>query len=62
MARPIKDTPTLTGKDAKRFLDQIKKSEANRPSESELKEMRESFKILESITQIPHVIPKRTNS
>lgn len=30
MARPIKETPVLTGKDAKRFEEQIKANEARK--------------------------------
>ena len=57
MAKPIKDTPTLTGKDAKVFSDQIKKADQNRPSESELNIMKENYKKLEAITkQQTHVL------
>ena len=30
MARPIKETPVLTGRDAKRFIESKKKSEGNK--------------------------------
>ena len=35
MAKPIKDTPTLYGKDARRFEDKIRKNSANRAPKSE---------------------------
>lgn len=35
MARPIKETPVLSGKDAKRFEKQIKSNEKKTVSESE---------------------------
>jgi hypothetical protein len=35
MARPIKETPVLSGKDAKRFDQEIKESEKRKVSESE---------------------------
>ncbi len=57
MAKPIKDTPTLTGKDAKVFSDQIKKVENNRPSEAELNRMRESYNKFEAITKKHNALP-----
>jgi hypothetical protein len=62
MAKPIKETPTLTGKDAAKFSNQIKRSEINRPTDTELKKMYENFKKLASITQTSHVISTRTRS
>jgi hypothetical protein len=56
MAKPIKETPTLTGKDAENFSDQIKRPEQNRPSEKEMEEMHKNFKKLESITQAKYAI------
>lgn len=35
MARPIKETPVLSGKDAKRFEQQIKENEQRKVPESE---------------------------
>ena len=51
MARPIKDTPTLKGKDAKRFLKQLKKADQNKVSSAELAKMRKNFNALNSIAK-----------
>jgi hypothetical protein len=37
MAKPIRATPTLTGKDAIRFLDQMKKNNISGPSKIDKK-------------------------
>jgi len=50
MARPIKDTPVLTGKDAIRFWQEMERSKDKKVSDEELKRMRESaakFKLIE---------------
>lgn len=39
MAKPIRATPTLTGKDAIRFLDQMKKNNISGPSKIDKKLM-----------------------
>ncbi|MBP7554842.1 MAG: hypothetical protein KA821_01160 [Chitinophagaceae bacterium] len=51
MAKPIKDTPTLKGKDAKRFLRKIKKTEETKASPQQLATMREHFSALRSISK-----------
>lgn len=43
MATPIKDTPVLTGKDAKRFWLEMEKSKNKKVKQEELDRMRESF-------------------
>lgn len=35
MAKPIKNTPTLTGRDARRFVDSINRNRNNRQTEED---------------------------
>ena len=42
MARPIRETPILTGEDAERFVRQMKEVESRRPEEREAR--RKAFK------------------
>jgi F420-0:gamma-glutamyl ligase-like protein len=51
MARPIKDTPILTGKDAKRFRESIKN--VRRVPKEELKEQKEVYAWFKSIATFP---------
>lgn len=51
MAKPIKDTPTLKGKDAKRFLKQFVKAESERVPAAQLAKMRENFSKMQSIVK-----------
>jgi hypothetical protein len=51
MARPIKETPVLTGEDAKRFEERL--NSVKPASEKELKRLEESFKILKKIAVFP---------
>lgn len=51
MAKPIKDTPTLKGKDAKRFLEKLSKSDNQKASAEKLAKMRENFSRLNSIAK-----------
>lgn len=51
MARPIKDTPTLKGKDAKKFLKKFEKVKENKIPPAQLAKMRENFSALQSIAQ-----------
>ncbi len=44
MAKPIKDTPTLKGKDANRFSAQIKANENKKVSKSDYERMVASYK------------------
>ena len=51
MAKPIKDTPVLKGKDARIFLEKIKKSRDNRNTPNENNRIRENFNKLNSIAK-----------
>ena len=44
MARPIKDTPVLSGKAAKRFSEQIKKNENKKISAAKYKKAVDKYK------------------
>jgi len=44
MARPIKETPILRGKDAKRFAEQIKKNESRKVPEAEYRRAIDNYK------------------
>lgn len=44
MAKPIKETPVLEGKDAKVFLETIKKNNSISIDPAELKKLQESYK------------------
>lgn len=48
MARPIKDTPILRGKDAKRFFEEIRKNEGKKVSH---KEYKRAISIYEKVKQ-----------
>jgi hypothetical protein len=51
MARPIKDTPTLTGKDAKRFREAM---ENVKPvSKERMEEIKSSYELFKSIATFP---------
>lgn len=43
MTRPIKDTPTLKGKDAKRFSADIKANEGRKVNEADYNKMMASY-------------------
>lgn len=43
MARPIKETPVLSGKDAKRFEQQVRDNEQRKVSESEYQRAIKTF-------------------
>ena len=49
MAKPFEDTPPITGKDAKRFAERIKHPEKYRPTDEELRRMKENYEIMCSI-------------
>lgn len=51
MAKPIKDTPTLKGKDAKRFLKKFVKAESEKLPLSQIAKMQENFSKLNSIAK-----------
>lgn len=50
MAKPIKETPVLVGKDAQKFSKDIDKSKANKISLVDYNKMKENFKKLHAIT------------
>lgn len=51
MARPIKETPVLVGKDAARFANNIAKSEKKEVSSAEIQRMQENFKKFRLVNQ-----------
>ena len=51
MAKPIKDTPTLKGKDARRFLKKFAKAESGKIPAARIAKMKENFSKLNSIAK-----------
>lgn len=51
MARPIDETPVLNGKDASRFIKNMKVSETLRVSANERKRIKESFDKIQALTK-----------
>ncbi len=51
MAKPIKHTPILKGKDAERFMEEMRKTEHKKVSGHELAIMRENYSKLVSIAK-----------
>lgn len=51
MAKPIKETPVLKGKDAKRFLDNMTKTESHKIGVSDREKIKANFDKLNSISQ-----------
>jgi ribosomal protein L5 len=49
MAKPIKETPTLKGKDAKKFLSKILEVDIKKIDDKKLAEMKENFSKINSI-------------
>lgn len=49
MAKPIKITPTLKGKDAVRFLKQIEENKSNPKDNARLEQIRKDASILNSL-------------
>jgi len=49
MAKPIKETPFLEGKEAKRFLERMKNVQENKISQKEKERIRNNFAKLDSI-------------
>lgn len=52
MAKPIKETPFLTGDDAKKFIEENK--EVTKLSNKEKEEIKESYEALKSIAEFEH--------
>jgi hypothetical protein len=51
MAKPIKETPVLKGKDAKKFLTTLSQVQDNRISSTQIAKMKENFSRLDSIVK-----------
>ena len=51
MARPIKETPVLRGKDADRFIERM--SCVGRASEKEIEEAKKAFEAFKAISTFP---------
>jgi hypothetical protein len=51
MALPIRTTPTLTGKQAKRFLAEIKANEKKKVSQEELDRIKANYEIFKRIME-----------
>ena len=49
MARPIEDTPILTGKDAERFIDRLLTSDERKASKEEIEHLREVYKAFKAM-------------
>lgn len=55
MARPIKETPILTGEDARRFEETIKANESKKVSSEEYERVMASYRRFEVITEPENV-------
>jgi hypothetical protein len=51
MAKPIKETPLLTGKDAVRFVETMNNNSAKKVDNKEMEKMRESFNRIKAISK-----------
>lgn len=51
MARPINETPVLNGKDAIRFLKNMKAAESTRVNIAERKRIKEAFSKIQSLAK-----------
>jgi len=49
MAKPIKETPILTGKDASNFMENMRSAKGKKISPAELSRMKENFRKIESL-------------
>jgi len=49
MAKPIKETPLLQGKDAVRFVENMKNTSAKKVDSKEMERMRDSFNKIKAI-------------
>jgi hypothetical protein len=50
MAKPIKETPVITGKDAERFRDNISKTNVNKITAPQMAQMQANYTKLMSIS------------
>ena len=44
MARPIEDTPVLTGKDAERFIERLLTSDERKATKAEIERLKEVYR------------------
>jgi hypothetical protein len=51
MAKPIKDTPVIKGKDAMRFRENLSKNEANKLPSTQVAQMQANYNKLMSIAR-----------
>ncbi|MBF0457837.1 MAG: hypothetical protein HQK99_08085 [Nitrospirae bacterium] len=51
MARPIKETPTLTGKDAKRFLEKMEQVDKRRISKEEYDKLMADYEEIKKLSR-----------
>ncbi len=51
MARPIKDTPILRGRDAERFIERM--SRVGKASDKEIEEARKAYEAFKAISTFP---------
>jgi hypothetical protein len=51
MAKPIKETPILEGKDAVKFLENIQENRNSKHSQEQIAKIKENFSKLTSIAQ-----------
>ncbi len=58
MARPIRDTPALTGKEAIKFLSEMNKMREKKISPEELDKMKANSEKLRSIVKFPNGLDK----
>jgi len=56
MATPIKDTPVLTGKDARRFEAWMKENEGKKVSPEELERMRSIYRRVQAVDKQDDII------
>lgn len=49
MARPIRPTPPVKGKDAKKFREEIRRNENHRVSHEDLQRMNENYRHIKSL-------------
>lgn len=51
MAQPIKETPVLHGRDAERFIQQMKKADQNKVSADESRRMKANYDKIKAIAK-----------
>ena len=51
MAKPIKETPVLKGKDAERFMEEMVKNQTRKATEDEKRKISESYRRISEVAQ-----------